>query len=336
MEHVTTQDEQSALLDKLEDWHEAASVAISTASEIRPPSATKRPASSSRSISSESKVDSVAPQAYKEPDNLQDHFEFKQLEQEQKELLERYFAWVEEQRTELKMRHDRLRAEMISYHESATEDLLEHHSNALAEAEDKQVKGEADMREAHAQEKRDNATALKHMEAYCAGTLHSTGEAHNRTVTDQDLSELEKTRRIRDTMDIKHGSAINVLRGEQSRRMKLRAQRQEKELQELQRTQRREGLDFERACNSEAHHLDDVETDKRKKLRTRWELQIAILAKKIEIDAVSPMAAVFSSVDWQTNGEAASFPADSGAMKVQEGLLTKTGIPTSFAVSGQA
>ena len=300
MEHVMTQEEQSELLDKLEQWDEAASIAFFTASETREPLPIRGPGIISRTISMESKVDSVAPQMRTFTEPHHDSPDFRPLHKEHTEQLERFVVWIEKQRVELKLRHDQLRKEMRLHHESATEDLLEHHGNAMAEAEDKQVKAEADMREAHAQEKRDNATALKHMEAYCAGT-YSTGEPHHRVVTEQDRAELEKTRRTRDAMDAKHSSAINVLRGEQGRRMKLRAQRQDKEIQEFRRAQRREELELERGCTNESHRFDENVAEKRKRMRVRRDIEAAILTNRPQNETNVALERTFEPVNWQTD-----------------------------------
>jgi hypothetical protein len=304
MEHVMTREEQTELLDKLEQWDEAASIAFSTASETREPPPIRGAGVISRTISMESKVDSMAPRMRKYTEPHHDSIDFRQLHKEQTELLERFVVWIEKQRVELKSKQDQLRNEMRMHHEIATEDLLEHHGNAMAEAEDKQVKAEADMRETHAQEKRDNATALKHMEAYCAGT-YSTGEPHHRVVTEQDRAELEKTRRTRYAMDAKHSSAINVLRGEQGRRMKLRAQRQEKEVQELRRAQRREELELERACTNENHRLDEGIAEKRKRMRVRRDIQAAILTKRRPNEADAALERTYAPVNWQVEAQQA-------------------------------
>jgi hypothetical protein len=297
VEHVMTQEEQTELLDKLEQWDEAASIAFSVASEKRYSAQPRGPGIISRTVSMESKVDSMAPRAKTDTAIWNERADFRQLHTEQTELLERFIVWIDRQRTELKSKHDQLRNTMRTHHESAADDLLEHHESAMAEAEDKQVKAEADMRETHLQEVRDNATALKHMESYCEGT-YSTGEPHNRTITDQDRAELEKTRRIRDSLDAKHSSAINVLRGEQGRRMKLRAQRQEREVQELKRAQRREELELERACTNETHRFDESVAEKRKRMRVRRDLQAAILTKRGPSDANPVLEETFQTVNW--------------------------------------
>lgn len=284
VEHVMTQEEQDVLLHKLEQWDAAASQASSITTESKSYETSKRPTSGGRRSLKETKQDFLSTQSPRDGKKVQQRPEYQQLQQEQSDICERFLAWIARQRAELETRHERFRSEMRADHEVATEDLLEHHASALSEAEDKQVKAEADVREQQAQERRDNATALKHMEAYCAGT-YSSGAAHNRTVTEQDRAELDKTRKIRDAMDAKHTSSINVLRGEQSRRMKLRVQRQDKEMQELRRQQRKEELELERCCSAEAHRFDGLVEEKRKTLKWRGTLLGEVLLKKLLSEA---------------------------------------------------
>ncbi|KAK3690989.1 aspartate-semialdehyde dehydrogenase [Vermiconidia calcicola] len=282
VEHAMMQQEQSTLLDNLEQRDEAAYPPRATF-EVEATEASRPPGLCSRTTSNESKVDSFAPHAPRGLEGLQHRPDIESLKQNEAVLHDRFLAWIEKQRRELQTRHERLRAQMRAAHESVTEAVLEHHSDAMVEAEDKQVSAEADLRECHAHEKRDNGTALKHMEAYCAGR-YSNGQAHGRVVTEQDRAELDKARRFRAAMDAKHGSAINVLRGEQMRRMKLRAQRQEKEMQELRRTQRKEELELERECSTGVHRFDELVVEKKQKLLVRRELQDAIVAKKIALE----------------------------------------------------
>ncbi|KAI6883390.1 hypothetical protein KC360_g8604 [Hortaea werneckii] len=301
VEHVMTQAEQHALLEKLEQWDEASSIAASTTSERRTSVASRRPgalSAESRTASDDSRVDTVAPKLQQELDRVMERADFKQLRQDQAEQRDLFLAWIERQRAELDIHHSHLRQEMRARQEQAMEELSDVHVAAMADAEDKQVKAEADMREAHAKERQDTATALKHMEAYCAGT-YSTGDAHYRVVTDQDRSELDKVKRSRDQMDIKHESAINVLRGEQSRRLKYRAQRQDREMQELRRIHRREEAEVERGLAEQAHRLDDLVAEKRVSLRARWQVQAAIIVKKFERDTGTSVHARLPSVEWQ-------------------------------------
>ncbi|KAK5109569.1 hypothetical protein LTR62_006920 [Meristemomyces frigidus] len=224
------------------------------------------------------------------------HFHHIQQDQHDEHLL-----WVNNLRAELLAEHDFRRSELHKRHELSLEELAEAHNKAMAEAEDNQVKAEAKTRSSHEQAKRDNATALKHMEAYCAG-VYSTGEQHNRTVTDQDRAELAKTRLIRDHMDTRHESAINVLRGEQNRRIKTRAQRQEVEDQNLRNEQKKEELELERELVAEIKQLDELLNDKTRRLRGRWRLQTAIFVRKAKTSYGVAVEECSPSIGWPTSG----------------------------------
>ncbi|KAK0784783.1 hypothetical protein LTR02_000660 [Friedmanniomyces endolithicus] len=232
-------------------------------------------------------------------ENVSEQIELKQLRDDQAGQLDRFIAWTSKQKAELEAQQGLLREQLKARHSAALEELEEEHSAAMAEAEDKQVKAEADMRTSHDREKRDNVTALKYMEAYCAGR-YSSGELHNRLVTAQDHIELDKTKRARERMDGRQESAINVLRGEQSRRMRLRAQRQEKEEQELQRGQRREELELERSFGQEMAEFENEIPERRLRLEGRWRLQAAVMTRQL---AVAPVFFAgeekVSSLAWQ-------------------------------------
>ncbi|TKA31196.1 hypothetical protein B0A54_14331 [Friedmanniomyces endolithicus] len=251
----------------------------------------------------------VVPQEQSEAHQLQrpvekqsEQLELKQLRDDQAAQLDRFVAWTSKQKAELEAQQALLREQLKAGHSTAPEELEDAHNAAMAEAEDKQVKAEADMRTSHDREKRDNVTALKHMEAYCAGK-YSSGELHHRCVTAQDHAELDKTKRARERMDGRHESAINVLRGEQSRRMRMRAQRQEKEEQELRRVQRREELELERSFGQEMAEFEIEMPERRLRLEGRWRLQAAVMTKQLAVVPVVPVflagEAKVSSLAWQ-------------------------------------
>ncbi|EME86885.1 uncharacterized protein MYCFIDRAFT_77311 [Pseudocercospora fijiensis CIRAD86] len=309
VEHVMTQEEQNALLEKLEQWDEAISLAPSISSSRREcrrdshlPQRPGVPTRRSRTGSEESRLDQLSLEARHELEKLMEREDCKLLRTGQAEQRDRFLAWADKQLSEAQARHEQLRDAMKTQHEAAVEDLLEGHASAVAEAEDKQVKAECDMREYHVKERQDTATALRHMEAFCGGT-YSNGEPHNRTITEHDRAELDKARRAWSQMDAKHESAINVLRGEQGRRLRLRAQRQEREVQELKRQQRREELEQERGFTSELSGLDESKSEKGGKIRWRWELQMSILGKKIEAEIGETLNVRLPSAEWKSRSQ---------------------------------
>lgn len=334
IEHVMTQAEQNALLEKLEQWDEASSIAASLISERRRSS--KLPdlghvSPISRTASDELKVDALAQQ---DLDTIMERSDYKLLRQDQADQRDRFLAWVQKRRVELEAYHELSSRAFELRHQAAMEDLLDAHAAAMSDAEDRQVQAEADMRQAQSREKRDNTTALKHMEAYCAG-IYSTGELHGRIITEQDLTELEKTRRARDQMDAKHESAINVLRGEQSRRMKLRAQRQEREVQELRKAQGKDVLELARVCAQEVHQAEDCAAGKKHSIRLRWQIQNSMVVKRYELESGVVVQGRLPSLEWPSDYsvEGGIAPRPANLERVESG---KTGISTGFALRGTA
>jgi len=152
----------------------------------------------------------------------------------------------------------------------------------LADVEDKHVAAEANLREIHESDKRNAATALKYMEAYCARPSSSTDLPHNRPVTEQDRQELDKARKARDGMVTKHQSAINVLRGEQGLRLRNRTQRQTKELIQLD-TKRRDQLAvLDAECDYELSQTRKDMDKRRKRLELWWSVETQIWRKRLE------------------------------------------------------
>lgn len=156
---------------------------------------------------------------------------------------------------------------------------------------------EADLRETHEAERRNTATALRHMEAYCRGET-TTGEPHGRTITDQDMRELSKAQYARDNMDTRQTGAINVLRGEQSRRMSRRLQKQEEEILQLEARQQRE-LDSIQQDHDNALRVWVQEVSKMKaKLQEWWFIETEIWRKRLEKETGAYFEGTLPPVSW--------------------------------------
>ena len=301
LERVMTPEEKTVLMRKLEVSASVESQAILPHCIEQTIDTTTRPSTRSPTVSGvfeDAEESSPAPEIVKDLEAISASPDFRVLHAEQAETKDLFLRWIDCLRSELDARHAKLRAELKILRESTLEELLETHTSTMAEAEDKQVKAESDMRSSHAQERRDHATGLKHMEAYCAGTF-SNGEAHGRMVTDQDRAELDKARHVRDGMTAKHAAAINVLRGEQARRMKSRAQRRDLEIQKQSQAYRHDELMLEQTCNAESRMLDQVVAEKRRKILLRWRLQMAVFARELELERGASVRGRLPSVDWQ-------------------------------------
>lgn len=312
VEDVMTLEEQAALLDRLEQWDEAISPTPSMNSSIHHQRLVRRAERDSQILEDSTSAVPISPRTQNQLKEVTERKDYRLLQVGQADQRDRYLAWAIQRRADLMEKHDKFRHNMKSMHEAVAEEMQEHHASATSDAEDKQVKAESDLRETLEKERCDNATALKHLEAYCAGT-YSNGESHERIITDQARLELDKTRWHRDSMGVRHESAINVLRGEQNRRLRLRALRQDRELQDLRRQQRKEELELERSCNGELAKLNDSLDEKRRKLCWRHELQMAIFAKRIEAEIA----------DWDGD----SLKSSLGCLSVASSTISKPHLP---------
>jgi len=205
------------------------------------------------------------------------------------------------------------------------------HAAALSKTEDLHVMAEASLRTAQQTERRNLATALKHMEAYCRGES-SNGESHNRTVTEQDRRELEKARWGRDNMDIRHQSAINVLRGEQSQRLKGRLQRQVKEIEQLETKEQKELQGIQKSLDDELRDWGAVVQAKKEKLQKWWALETEIWRKQHKDETGESVDEDLPPLAWEEKEEdevprisAANIPTPYAGAKDH-------GISTRFAV----
>lgn len=306
VEQVMTHEEQSSLLDRLEQWDEAASTHI-----ISRHSETHNRHHHHQVSGNVSPHDlDTRPKAH-DLETILPLPGFPAHRANQQAQRDRFLAWSAQLHTSLDAHRTSSRNLLQMRHTSALEDLRDAHAISLAEAEDKQVLAEADLLATHERENRDLATALKHMEAYCAGTLGG-GEPHGRTVTDQDRGELEKTRRAREAMASRHEGAIRVLRGEQGRRLKGRMARQEREIASLERAHRNEAAEMERSFEL----TEGLDLVKREALSRRWEVQDAIFLRKLEVDTGVVLGGRLPGLDWgadQLAGLEAGIPGSSRA-----------------------
>ncbi|KAF2225256.1 hypothetical protein BDZ85DRAFT_90890 [Elsinoe ampelina] len=191
----------------------------------------------------------------------------------------RLLRWDTQHRTELLSGSEQRRAAVVQEFDRLQEEMLDKQASTVATVEDMHVSAEADLREAQETERKNTQTALRHMEAYCRGES-ANGQPHGRTISDQDRLELAKAQRLRDNIDIRHESAINVLRGEQNHRMRLRLQRHDQEAAQLQRRRERELDRVQRDLNDELGEWTTEMQRKKAVLERWWDIETQICLKK--------------------------------------------------------
>lgn len=138
------------------------------------------------------------------------------------------------------------------------------------------------------------ATALKHMEAYCLSSNPDPDLAH--MVTQDDFKKLDRQRLIQQSLPRKHESAINVLRSRQDRAMKLKIQKQEAELAEMDAEFEKEDAAEELQHAQESERLNAVIEARRKRLQQRWDLKFEMWQR--DWNSQHGNETNFENVDW--------------------------------------
>ncbi|KAH6620320.1 hypothetical protein C7974DRAFT_415528 [Boeremia exigua] len=216
----------------------------------------------------------------------------KSLKMQQKEQLEQVAAFEANQRKSLQVHHQCSLNQLAAQHKNNQEERKEHHILEVDDLEDAQITAEDNLRNAQNIETQNVATALKHMEAYCLSSNLEFGLAH--LVTQEDFKKLDRQRLIKQSLPRKHESAINVLRSRQERAMKLKMQKQEAELAEMDLQYEKEKAAEEWQYAQELERLNAVIEARRKRLQQRWDLKYEMLRKDWE----NQHTAQFENLDW--------------------------------------
>ncbi|KAK5016989.1 hypothetical protein LTR16_002549 [Cryomyces antarcticus] len=292
--------EQDDFLNSIAAWNDSVSVRSSASEQRRHfPADSGSPTSTNGQLGTTSNASSLRRIGEEgiDLDRALDSPDFRALRTQQEEERDRFVLWASRQKRDLFALRERRRQELQDKQEKSKDDLLERQFETFSKIEDKHVSAELDLRRAHEQEHRNCAIALRHMEAYCKG-LSLDGTPTDRAVTDQDRRELEKQYWTRDHLEAKHSSAINVLRGEQAMRLKLRQRNQEAEVAQLERTQVKDVRALEQTLVREEQELEDAITKRKTRLTVRWDVQTEIMRKDLEKQTGVSFASVLPPIDW--------------------------------------
>ena len=75
-------------------------------------------------------------------------------------------------------------------------------------------------------------------------------------------------------------------------------------------------LELERECTEEIRKFEDFVAEKQRKIRVRWDLECAILARKVEIENGIVLRQRLKTVEWPDDG---GLQTDAGALRALEG-----------------
>lgn len=233
----------------------------------------------------------------------------KSFYEQQTEQLDRVAAFETNQRKALQAYHQCSLKRLATQHENNKDERRENvrnvaprnvvqpayatqHISELEDLEDTQINAEDNLRKAQDLEIQNVAIALKYMEAYCLSSNPDPGLAH--IVTEDDFKKLDRQRSIQLSLPRKHESAINVLRSRQERAMKLKAQKQEAELDDMDAAFEKEKTAEQWQHAQEWERLNAVIEARRKRLQRRWDLRYEIWRKDWE----SQHSVQLENVEW--------------------------------------
>lgn len=177
------------------------------------------------------------------------------------------------------------------------------HVQQLERLDEFQLMMEHDLRTAQAMETQNVATALKYIEAYCLGP-NPAHEGVIYAVTDEDRRKLERQRMTQEKLPAKHESAISVLRAKQERDMRLRIQKQQLELGQLQADYEKEKSAQELQYAKDASQLDMTIQTRRSKILRRWDLKFEIWRRNWEKENESKLYGTLPHEDWPETTDA--------------------------------
>jgi len=176
-------------------------------------------------------------------------------------------------------RHSQKRLAVMERHRDVMEKTSERHAKTEQHLEDRQVEAEIELRSALEQSEKSIRIQLKYMEAYCNGPSRLLPE---REVTRKHREQLARQYHLRDGMERRHQSQINVLREKQAKRMEELMERHAKEMAALVEKRAEEVEDLGLQFTNEEEALVRVFRERRERMVRRWVLEGEILRRQLE------------------------------------------------------
>ena len=203
-----------------------------------------------------------------------------ELQEKRKQEYNRFMRFHERERDGLKERHNEHREKHAAIFEDGIAEIRESMPTSTAVFEDEHVAAEMELIRNQTLEKRTASIALRYKEGYCAG--HDP-DGTGRVVTQQDRTELDRQRMFCDSLDQRHEAAINVLRAQQVRQLRMETEKLERQITILGRRRDRELKELEQAFDVERRELDKVIAARLERLLLRWHLMDLIFKKQQEM-----------------------------------------------------
>ncbi|KAH9888664.1 hypothetical protein F4778DRAFT_403091 [Xylariomycetidae sp. FL2044] len=211
--------------------------------------------------------------------------EFKALRAEQLKEMERFQIFERKSKWLMWTRHAQQKISLVEKQSVMIDKMKDRHAKTSANLEDRQVAAEMELRSTLEQSERNVRVRLKHMEAYCDGLGQNlSGGMPSRVVTERDLRELGQQYNVEKNMKQLHQAKINVMRDRQAKALEDLVERQETEMSKLMEKNRVEVENLESDFADEEDLLATTTAERRMAMEERWELEMQLMRKELEIE----------------------------------------------------
>ncbi|KAK4682760.1 hypothetical protein QC764_118930 [Podospora pseudoanserina] len=221
-----------------------------------------------------------------------DNVEFRMLKREQEAEMHRFRAFELGAKQKMKERHSKKRMALGEKYDELTEKMRERHAKTEQHLEDRQVLAEFELLASLEEKEKKIRLKLKYMEDYCSGRHRPSAselsadpeerKMPRREITMKDREQLRQQYCIRDGMERKHQSQINVLREKQAKALEELIGRHEKEMDALMDRRAEEIEDLAVEFANEEEEMVGVFRERRRRLEWKWELEMEILRVRME------------------------------------------------------
>lgn len=231
----------------------------------------------------------------------------KALRGAQEEERERFLAFRAASEDAMRKRHAGKREALVERYADLTERMRERHAKTEQHLEDRQIEAEIELRDTLEQSERSLRIQLRHMEAYCHVSTpplpsDEDNDMPSRQVTQKHLNQLKQQYRLRDGMERRHQSQINVLREKQAKRMEELVERHAEQMAGLLDRKEEEVEDLAVEFTNDEEALVHVFAERRAALERRWALAAEVLRAELEARHGVAFGAV-PLPEWEGEGE---------------------------------
>ncbi|KAK0666324.1 hypothetical protein QBC41DRAFT_153610 [Cercophora samala] len=218
-----------------------------------------------------------------------ENVEFRMLKREQEAEMHRFRHFELRAKQAMKERQSRKKMALVEKYDELTEKMRERHAKTEQHLEDRQVLAEFELLASLEEKEKKIRLKLKYMEDYCSGRHRPSASQDpeerkmpRREITMKDREQLRQQYCIRDGMERKHQSQINVLREKQAKALEELVERHEKEMDALIDRRAEEIEDLAVQFTNEEEEMVGVFGERRRKLEWKWELEMEILRVRME------------------------------------------------------